>query len=235
MSMLSNCRGSRPPKSGRPGAVRRHASRTSAAVLALAAIQAWPALAQRADSLYPTPPPAATACGACLRGPVAGLTPVNPAREAGDTGRPRAIEYSSSYYTRLTIHRIGSYVELPLFATEYVIGQKLITYERDNPTMRSSLRGPHQMVAAGLEALFAVNTVTGVWNLVESRHDPAGRARRWIHSIAMLLADGGFVATAGSAGGARRTDSGANQHRDLAIASMGLATASTLMMWLWKD
>ena len=30
--------------------------------------------------------------------------------------RPRAIEYSDAYNTRLTIHRIGSYTMLPLFA-----------------------------------------------------------------------------------------------------------------------
>jgi hypothetical protein len=51
----------------------------------------------------------------------------------------------------------------------------------------------------------------------------------------MLAADAGFVATAGSAGSARGGGTSANTHRALAIGSMGLATASTLMMWLWKN
>lgn len=87
----------------------------------------------------------------------------------------------------------------------------------------------------GLGALFAINTVTGVWNLIESRHEPAGRFRRWLHSLSMLAADAGFMLTANAAGEARRTDDGANRHRNLAIGSMGLAAASTIIMWLWKD
>ena len=176
----------------------------------------------------------AAACGACLAGSAIGLRSV-PATPIADTGRPRAIEYSSAYAVRLKIHQIGSYIELPLFAAEYFVGEKVLSDERADPLRRSSLKGTHSAIASGLELLFAVNTVTGGWNLIESRHDPAGRTRRWIHSIAMLVADGGFVATAGSAGSARGGGDNASQHRTLAIASMGLATAATLMMWLWKD
>jgi hypothetical protein len=154
---------------------------------------------------------------------------------AQDTGRPKAIVYSDAYGTRLTIHRIASYVELPLSAAEYFVGKKVLDDEQANPAIRSSARGIHGTIASGLEALFAVNTVTGVWNLIEARHDPAGRTRRWIHSLAMLAADGGFVATAASAGSARHGGQSANQHRSLGIASMGVATAATIMMWLWKD
>jgi hypothetical protein len=93
--------------------------------------------------------------------------------------------------------------------------------------------------------LFAVNTVTGVWNLVEARHDPSGRTRRNLHALGMLLADAGFAWTASLAGGAHerddfggittaRVDAG-TRHRNVAIASMSIATVSTLMMWLWKD
>ena len=152
-----------------------------------------------------------------------------------DTTRPRAIVYSNGYYTRLTIHRIASYAELPLFAAEYFVGTKVLNDERDNPGVRSSLRGTHGMLATGLEALFALNTVTGVWNLIEARHDPAGRTRRWLHSLTMLAADAGFVATAGSTRSARGGGTSASTHRAWAIGSMGLATASTLMMWLWKN
>ncbi len=214
---------------------RRAAWRIAAATVVASLTSAHRAVAQRGDSLVIPLTNRQAACGPCGAGPTAGLAPMSGEVAAQDTTRRRAIEYSSSYFTRLTIHRIGSYVELPLFATEYVLGQKLLTAERNNPHVRSSLRGPHGLVASGLEVLFAANTVTGVWNLVEARHDPAGRTRRWIHSIAMLIADGGFVASAQSAGAARRTDSGANQHRNIAIGSMGLATAATLMMWLWKN
>ena len=170
-----------------------------------------------------------------MSGPRAGLTPIGLADRAQDTTRRRAIEYSDAYAVRLKIHQIGSYIELPLFATEYFVGQKVLRDEQTDPSRRSSLKGTHGAIASGLEILFAVNTITGGWNLIESRHDPAGRTRRWIHSIAMLAADGGFVATAGSAHGARGGGSNANQHRNLAIGSMALATAATVMMWLWKD
>jgi hypothetical protein len=190
-------------------------------------------LAQRSsDSLLaPRSPVAPADCGACLAGPSVGLRDAATRQQP----RPRAIEYSDAYGTRLTIHRIGSYVALPLFATEYIIGEKLISEERADPYARLSLRGPHSAVAAALGGVFAVNAVTGVWNLVDSRHDPSGRARRWVHSIAMLVADGGMVATAISAGSARRDLNAADHHRALAIGTMSLTTVASLMMWVWKN
>jgi hypothetical protein len=149
--------------------------------------------------------------------------------------RTKAVEYSEGYYKRLSVHRIASYAELPLFATEYILGQKLLNDERTSGTAPSGLRGAHSVVAGGLGVLFAVNTVTGVWNLLEARHDPNGRTRRTIHGLGMLLADAGFLWTASLAGNAKRSDAGANRHRNAAIASISVATASTLMMWLWKD
>jgi hypothetical protein len=151
--------------------------------------------------------------------------------------RPKAIEYSDLYYTRLRIHQIASYAELPLFAAEWIVGQRLLNEERTGfPS--SGLKGTHQALALGLGALFAVNTVTGVWNLYDSRKDPAGRTLRVIHSIAMLGADAGF-AWAGSTGGdAREAEHGensANNHRTIAISSIALATAGTAMMWLFHD
>jgi hypothetical protein len=44
--------------------------------------------------------------------------------------RPRAIEYSDAYYTRLRIHQIASYAELPMFAAEWVLGQRLLNEEK---------------------------------------------------------------------------------------------------------
>src|SRR5881392_918724 len=79
----------------------------------------------------------------------------------------RAIEYSDAYYMRLTIHRYASYAMLPLFGAEYYLGQRLLT---DN-TRPDWLKPAHLGVATGIGALFAVNTLTGAWNLWDSRHD----------------------------------------------------------------
>jgi hypothetical protein len=152
-----------------------------------------------------------------------------------DTGRPRAIEYSNGYYTRLSIHRYASYAELPLFAAEYALGQRILNGQRTGDFASSGTRSAHKVVAGGLGVLFAVNTITGAWNLYEARHDPEGRTRRELHALSMLLADAGFLWTASLAGDARESQDGANRHRNAALLSIGVATASTLMMWLWKN
>jgi hypothetical protein len=176
-----------------------------------------------------------------LGGPrLAALAPTfvdSAALAAADTGerRPRAVEYSDAYYTRLTIHRYASYAELPLFAVEYALGQRILNGDRTGDIASQGTRSAHKVVAGGLGALFAVNTVTGVWNLIEARKDPAGRTRRDLHALGMLLADAGFLYTASLAGDARESLDAANRHRNAAIASISVATASTLMMWLWKD
>jgi hypothetical protein len=144
--------------------------------------------------------------------------------------RPRATEYSDAYETRLTIHRIGSYTMLPMFAAEYVLGQRLL-----NGGYANWVKPAHGLVAGGIAVLFGVNTVTGVWNLAESRHDPEGRTRRLIHSALMIGADAGFVWTGATASGSRRSQDTANRHRNIAIGSMGLSTAGAVMMWLWKN
>jgi len=153
------------------------------------------------------------------------------------TRRPRAIFHSDAYYTRLTIHRIASYAILPLFAGEWYVGQKTMNEE----PQRTSARALHGVLGAGIFAAFAVNTVTGVWNLVEARHDP-GAARRDTHVILMLLADAGFAATAATVPHGHRelglhqgpTLSAMNRHRDIAIGSIAVGTIGTGIMWLWK-
>jgi len=164
--------------------------------------------------------------------------------------RPRAIEYSDAYATRLKIHRIGSYVMLPLFASEWVLGDRLM-----QPDRADWVKPAHVAVATGLGALFAVNTVTGVWNLVESREDPAGRTRRILHSVLMIAADAGFAytgmiagdddegesfddrfrLTSATASGARESSDDRTRHKNAALVSMGISTVGTAMMWLWKD
>lgn len=144
------------------------------------------------------------------------------------TRRRRAVEHSSGYYTRRDIHKIASYATLPLFAAEYYVGQRLYTGHEN-------LRGAHSALAAGIAGLFAVNTVTGLWNLLEDKQSE-GRTRRWVHGLAMLVADAGFVATAATAPGDDGNEGGNRSlHRGLAITSGSVALGSYLMMLLWKD
>jgi hypothetical protein len=147
------------------------------------------------------------------------------------TRRPRAIEYSEAYHTRLKIHQIGAYVMLPLFISEYIIGQKLL-----NSTNRSGgLKTAHSAVAAGVGIVFVANTVTGAWNFWDSRKDPNGKTRREVHSALMLLSDVGFVLTAVSGSNANHSLSQARTHRTIAISSIALSAVGSGMMWLWKN
>ena len=144
---------------------------------------------------------------------------------------PLAFEYSDAYRLRARIHKVASYATLPLVATEGVLGQSLYS----DPS--SGKKDAHLAVAAGIGALFAVNTVTGVWNLVEARKDPVGRGRRLAHGLLLLGADAGFAATAalgpesehGESNGSRST------HRAVAFTSIGMATAGYLIMLFGGD
>ena len=142
--------------------------------------------------------------------------------------RRASVEYSDWYYRRLQVHRWGSYAELPLFAAEYWLGNKLISHSE---TPGSWVKPTHVTVAASLGGLFALNTLTGVWNLYDSRKDTDQRALVWSHSALMLAADAGFAVTGLIAGDAGHTTSGADRHRNAGLTSMGLATAGTLLMW----
>ena len=139
-------------------------------------------------------------------------------------------EYSQAYRTRLKIHKIASFATLPLFATELVLGQSL--YNDGGGAKKDA----HVAVGVGIGALFAVNTVTGVWNLWESRKDADGRTRRLVHSLLMLAADAGFVATAALAPDSEHGNVSDDRaaHRAAAITSIGLGTAGYLVMLLTK-
>ncbi len=141
--------------------------------------------------------------------------------------RPKAFEYSGAYATRRKIHFIASFATIPLFVTQYILGDKL--YDGSSGSTKSA----HSGVAVGIETLFAVNTVTGVWNMWESRKDPNAGKKRFIHGFMMLGADVGFVATGmlapGDEGGGDRST-----HRNVAITSMAVATASYLIMLIGR-
>lgn len=152
---------------------------------------------------------------------------------AADTPRVRrhAIAYSDAYNTRLTIHRIGSYTMLPLFAGEWLLGDRLLNGVNPPGWMKPT----HVGVAGALGVLFTTNTITGAWNLWDSRDDPAGRTRRYVHTGLMLASDAGFLWASAIAGDAKHNSNAGRRHRNVALGSIGLSTIGTALMWFWKD
>lgn len=204
------------------------------AAVALMLLTVPPAVSSNlpADTVLTTPAP--------HLGPVpipASLLPDGPSSpSAADwqdtTRRVAAVEYSSFYGTRLKIHQVLSWTMLPLFAVQYASGSQILEYGNAAPDWAMSVHGPTASMLAGV---FAVNTVTGAWNLWDSRKDPAGRTRRYVHSALMFIADAGFVYTGVLSSQAETSYDARQQHKNMAIASMSVATASWLMMLLWKD
>jgi hypothetical protein len=144
----------------------------------------------------------------------------------------RAFVYSDGYHTRDKIHHISSYAMLPLFGVQAYLGQHMFNHPSDiTPAMQTA----HRAMGWGIGALFGINTVTGVWNLMEARKDPNGLGRRVAHATLMLVADAGFAATAftrpnpNSADGLAIYTDKKNQHLALAYASVSVATVGYLL------
>jgi hypothetical protein len=144
---------------------------------------------------------------------------------------PKAVVYSDGYNVRLKIHRYLSWSTIPLMVGQGVVGQKLY-----NGSGGGTLRSVHSSLAAATGVLFGVNTVTGVWNLWESRNDPNGRKKRWIHSVLMLAADAAFLATASSAPEYERGERSGDRafHRSAAFVGFGSATVGYALMLIAK-
>jgi hypothetical protein len=138
-----------------------------------------------------------------------------------------SVEYSDWYNRRLTVHRWASYATLPLFAGNYITGEKLFQYGNQAPTWAIQAHGP---LATTVATLFAVNTVTGGWNLWEGRKDPNGRAWRMTHALLMLGADAGFTTAGLLANQAERSDQRRRLHRTVALTSIGVSLVSYVMM-----
>ena len=84
----------------------------------------------------------------------------------------------------------------------------------------------HSAGAAGLGALFTINTVTGLWNLWDSRDNEVGRTKRLLHATLMLASDAGFTYTGiALSSDARHSVPARNDHRRYAYYSMGAAVA----------
>ena len=143
-----------------------------------------------------------------------------------------AIEHSDGYRTRAKIHKYASFATLPLFATEIILGQSLYS-----GTGSSSARTAHAFVGGAMVGLFALNTVTGAWNLFgEGWQEKDGRTLRLVHGLLMMAADVGFVATTRSGPnshgrrGALTFETDRVTHRNMAIASISVATTGYLLM-----
>ena len=200
---------------------------------------------QQADTVARPPVPAPAPLITQARTGFGSYEPELPAGRSGpamvsDTGRKQAVEHSDFYYKRLAIHRYASYATVPLFVTEYFLGEHLFNHPGEGGATKSA----HGAVAGGIAVLFGVNTITGVWNLWDSRHETDGRTRRYLHSILMLAADAGFAWAGATAPGdegpgaedvAAELDSRRRKHRTIALSSMGISLASYGMMLIWKD
>lgn len=146
--------------------------------------------------------------------------------------RPRAIQVSDWYGRRLVIHRTLSYVTLPMFAAQYIAGERLFKESSGAPEWA---KFSHRAGATILAGVFTVNTVTGLWNLWDSRMVPNHRALRTAHALMMLTADAAFTyAGARLSEDAERSLQKRKLHRTIALSASALTVANGLMMKLFN-
>lgn len=146
--------------------------------------------------------------------------------------RQRAVVLSDAYATRLTVHRYTAYAILPLFAYQWYMGDRLFDQQMGRREPADWVRPAHKAGAYAIGTAFAVNTVTGAMNLWETRRQPEGRVTRFLHAASMTAALGGFAYTGIKLSqDAQQSLDKREQHRDVALASMGLTLASGTLMW----
>ena len=147
--------------------------------------------------------------------------------------RVKAIEVSDWYNRRLTIHRALSYTLIPLFGFQAVAGNQIWVAGTNAPAWAKT---GHRYGAAALAGVFTANTITGVWNLWDSRQVEQGRALRYLHATSMLLADAGFTwAGVKLSEDAERDLSKRRLHRTVALTSIGITVVSGLAMKFLND
>ena len=147
--------------------------------------------------------------------------------------RRKSIEVSEWYERRLRIHRYGAYATIPLFIYQAAAGNEL--YHKGSAADGWARNG-HRVGATAVATVFGVNTVTGLWNLWDSRAVEQGRTRRTIHALLMLASDAGFAyAGIKLSEDAEQSAAARRRHRNTAYASMGVAVTGAGMMLLWRD
>ncbi len=162
-------------------------------------------------------------------GPRADAVRVGVDAGVSDTTRVRrkAFVLSEAYGTRLKIHKLASFVTIPLFAAQYVAGDQLFSKGSAAPQWA---RDYHGVLAGGVAGLFGINTLTGSLNWWETRGQPDGRTWRTLHAGLELLADAGFVATGLLADEAEGSGDKRRLHRTVAVTSMSVATLGYVLM-----
>ena len=184
---------------------------------------AWPAFSQDVDNQSVAADLTTTAVPSAEQDAQPAVTTPQPVQ-------PGPIYYSHAYDVRAKIHKYASFTTLPLVVGEFALGQSLYNSPTDGKN------NAHVALGTAIGGLFAVTSVTGVWNLVESRKDPNRGRLLLIHSLLALGADAGLVATAAITPGdhddGRSSGLSGNKstHRALALTSLGLATASYVIM-----
>ena len=156
------------------------------------------------------------------------------ARVSQDTvrRRPRSIEVSEWYHRRLVVHKVLAYSTIPVFTAQYIAGSKLYDQGSAAP---SWVKPVHQAGASTLTGIFTVNTVTGLWNLWDSRKVSDHRWLRASHALMMIGADAAFAYT-----GIKLSDEAENslvkrrQHRTVALSAMGLTIGSGVVMQIFN-
>jgi hypothetical protein len=150
--------------------------------------------------------------------------------------RARAVEVSEWYGRRMVIHRTLSYAMLPVFASQYIAGSKLYEEQQVGGTPAPSWARPvHKAGAATVAGIFGVNTVTGVWNLWDSRHTKEHRWLRYTHAAVMLGSDAAFAYTGIKLShDAKQSFVKRDQHRRVALYAIGASTVSGVVMKIFN-
>jgi hypothetical protein len=157
-------------------------------------------------------------------------TSLGVAQDTTPRRRRKSVEVSEWYERRLRIHRYGAYSMIPLFALQAYAGNEL--YEHG---ATSGWKNTHRFGASALATVFTVNTVTGVWNLWDSRTVSQGRTKRYLHALLMLASDAGFTyAGVKLSNDAENSADARRKHRNFAYASMGTALAGSGIMVIWR-
>jgi hypothetical protein len=147
--------------------------------------------------------------------------------------RARAVEISDAYELRLRIHRYAAYSVIPLFIVQSVAGNQLYQADKSGAERPSWAKSTHSLGAAAIGSVFTLETVTGLWNLWESRDNEVGRTRRFAHSALLLASDAGFTyAGIKLASDAKRDSDARDRHRMISYYSMGAALAGYGLMYV---
>ena len=169
-------------------------------------------------------------------GLLAQLTVAVPSDTPPPAPRPRprvkAVEVGDWYNRRLTVHRWLSYATIPTFGFQYAAGTQIWEKGSSAPAWA---RSGHRAGATTLAGIFTVNTITGVWNLWDSRGVEQGRKRRYLHAVSMLAADAGFTWAGAVLSEQAETDPEKRKlHRTVALSSIAISTVSGVLMKIYN-